>query len=473
MDIYVLNYSNEQDFKKRERVLKKYNMLAYKKLMFEVYPLMRQGEFTGTLVDYNKKEEVKTYEFLLPNDYVFNFEGVKLIYAVYTRKKEIMLNAITISDEFLNKCNNIIYNDDSISIDNDDQYIFNVELVNFSEPVSKREKSKKDLASNKSDNSTSFLDMITNYKFDIYNRFKYLSKQGINQVISNCFDNKRDVLEEYIEITDKNSMSIYKKLYGIYEYAQRKKIGHYTTNNVYLLSVNKSIPEEVARIILEIGDIINDNCFEIDQSIARKRTMNIELFQYSTLNFIYKKYVDKHFDLVSYFNDSEKIFLESKKSMNFSADMARWCEKCKKQIKYWDDLLYDYRNVTNYFCDTRFNVTDFQITPLNTLKLKIKIVSMPIIELNPSIKGYLCGFMKVFVYENDSMVGEGILSGYGNVFFDKNNSIEDGAFDWNLENTSFNLNTEYNVICKMSEKIDDSSNLEFFVQPLKLWIVGE
>ena len=33
--VYVLDYIDENDFKKRERSLKIYNMLAYKKLIFE------------------------------------------------------------------------------------------------------------------------------------------------------------------------------------------------------------------------------------------------------------------------------------------------------------------------------------------------------------------------------------------------------------------------------------------------------
>ena len=32
---YVLEYLNENEFRKKERAIKKYNMLAYKKLLFE------------------------------------------------------------------------------------------------------------------------------------------------------------------------------------------------------------------------------------------------------------------------------------------------------------------------------------------------------------------------------------------------------------------------------------------------------
>ena len=38
MNNYIFDYQNENDFRKRERTLKKYNMLAYKKLVFNIYP---------------------------------------------------------------------------------------------------------------------------------------------------------------------------------------------------------------------------------------------------------------------------------------------------------------------------------------------------------------------------------------------------------------------------------------------------
>ena len=34
---YVIEYLNENEFRKKERAVKKYNMLAYKKLIFEFH----------------------------------------------------------------------------------------------------------------------------------------------------------------------------------------------------------------------------------------------------------------------------------------------------------------------------------------------------------------------------------------------------------------------------------------------------
>ena len=53
---YILEYINENEFKKLERALKKYNMLAYKKLNFEYYPALRSGNFIGELISTNKKD---------------------------------------------------------------------------------------------------------------------------------------------------------------------------------------------------------------------------------------------------------------------------------------------------------------------------------------------------------------------------------------------------------------------------------
>ena len=68
---YIIEYLNENDFRKKERSVRKYNMLAYKKLMFNYYPTMRDGKFLGKLTSENKKEKTKSYELELPTDELF------------------------------------------------------------------------------------------------------------------------------------------------------------------------------------------------------------------------------------------------------------------------------------------------------------------------------------------------------------------------------------------------------------------
>jgi len=94
---YVLDYINENEFKKLERALKKYNMLAFKKLNFEYYPALRNGNFVGELVSTNKKEGTEKYELKLPSDKMFaQVHGeVKLYYTVYIKEATIMLDTIT------------------------------------------------------------------------------------------------------------------------------------------------------------------------------------------------------------------------------------------------------------------------------------------------------------------------------------------------------------------------------------------
>lgn len=94
---YVLDYVNENEFKKLERALKKYNMLAFKKLNFEFYPALRNGKFLGERVNLNKKHGIETYELKLPSDKMFTqIHGeVKLIYTVHTKEEVVMLEEIT------------------------------------------------------------------------------------------------------------------------------------------------------------------------------------------------------------------------------------------------------------------------------------------------------------------------------------------------------------------------------------------
>ena len=47
---YIFEYQNENDFRKKERTLRKYNMFAYKRLTFQYYSEIRNGNFLVELV---------------------------------------------------------------------------------------------------------------------------------------------------------------------------------------------------------------------------------------------------------------------------------------------------------------------------------------------------------------------------------------------------------------------------------------
>ena len=100
---FILDYINENEYKKLERALKKYNMLAYKKLNFEYYPELRKGNFVGELISKNKKDKTETYELKLPSDSMFKqvHGDVTLKYVVYLEQNVVMLDTITPTDILL------------------------------------------------------------------------------------------------------------------------------------------------------------------------------------------------------------------------------------------------------------------------------------------------------------------------------------------------------------------------------------
>ena len=99
-DNYVIEYLNENEFRKKERAIKKYNMLAYKKLIFEFYPSLRDGKFLGVLVSSNEKDNIFKYELKLPTDAMFNkvHGDIILHYSAYKNQRIIMLDNLTPDD---------------------------------------------------------------------------------------------------------------------------------------------------------------------------------------------------------------------------------------------------------------------------------------------------------------------------------------------------------------------------------------
>ena len=134
MASYVLDYINENEYKKLERALKKYNMLAYKKLNFDFYPSLRDGKFIGELVSQNQKDNTFTYELKLPSDHMFSqvHGDIKLHYTVYSKDSTIMLNTITPSNILLegHKSELTTYKGIMISKANASKDMFKIDLLN-------------------------------------------------------------------------------------------------------------------------------------------------------------------------------------------------------------------------------------------------------------------------------------------------------------------------------------------------------
>ena len=132
---YVLDYVNENEFKKLERALKKYNMLAFKDLSFKYYPALKEGNFLGNKISQNKKLGTETYELKLKSDEMFSkvHGAVKLIYKVYTKEKVVMLQTITPEKILLegHKSELGTYKGIMISKNNASKDMFKIDLLNM------------------------------------------------------------------------------------------------------------------------------------------------------------------------------------------------------------------------------------------------------------------------------------------------------------------------------------------------------
>ena len=75
-------------------------MIAYKKLIFDCVPALRNGNFQGVIVSKNSKEGIVKYEYKLPTDRMFSqvHGDIKLLYTVYENQKIIMLDTLTPED---------------------------------------------------------------------------------------------------------------------------------------------------------------------------------------------------------------------------------------------------------------------------------------------------------------------------------------------------------------------------------------
>ena len=94
---YIFEYLDENDFRKKERSVRKYNMLAYKKLTFTYYPELRKGTFLGKEIKSDEKNNTVSYELQLPTDELFKkvHGPIVLHYTVYKEKNIILLTNIT------------------------------------------------------------------------------------------------------------------------------------------------------------------------------------------------------------------------------------------------------------------------------------------------------------------------------------------------------------------------------------------
>ena len=132
---YVFEYFDENEFKKLERSLKKYNMLAYKKLYFDFYPKLKEGIILGEMVSQEKDKGIRNYELKLPTDVYFSkvHGDVKLHYTVYDTEKIIMLNTISPEDILTegHQSELVTYKGVMVSKEHTEKDLFKINLLNM------------------------------------------------------------------------------------------------------------------------------------------------------------------------------------------------------------------------------------------------------------------------------------------------------------------------------------------------------
>ncbi|MBP3461262.1 MAG: hypothetical protein J6K21_02485 [Bacilli bacterium] len=134
-ETYLFDYVNENEFHKLERSLKKYNMLAYKKLHFDYYQKLKEGNFLGKLISTNRENNTKTYELKLPTDTLFaKVHGeIKLHYVVYEKEKMVLLDKLTPEDILSegHQSELVTYKGVMVSKEHSDKDMFKINLLNM------------------------------------------------------------------------------------------------------------------------------------------------------------------------------------------------------------------------------------------------------------------------------------------------------------------------------------------------------
>ena len=137
---FTITYSDEKKYRRLERSIKKYNMLAYKKLVFEYYPSIENGNYVGELI--KEDNNIFTYELVLPTGSNFSkvYGDLKLIYSVNIDEKTIIFETIEPENILLDgyKDELTTYKGVMISKEYRDRDIFRINLLNMLENNNER-----------------------------------------------------------------------------------------------------------------------------------------------------------------------------------------------------------------------------------------------------------------------------------------------------------------------------------------------
>ncbi|MBR2833839.1 MAG: hypothetical protein IKE75_05415 [Bacilli bacterium] len=133
VDKYVFEYENENEFKKLESALKKYNMLAFKKLYFEFYPALKGGDLLGEKITLEDGSE--EYQVTLPTDALFTkvHGNMMLHYKVIEESKTIILKTLTPEDILSegHQSELVTYKGVMVSKEHSEKDMFKINLLNM------------------------------------------------------------------------------------------------------------------------------------------------------------------------------------------------------------------------------------------------------------------------------------------------------------------------------------------------------
>lgn len=137
---FTITYSDEKKYRRLERSIKKYNMIAYKKLVFEYYPSIKNGNYVGELI--KEDNHIFVYELKLPTDSIFSkaYGHFKLIYSVNKDEKTIICETIEPENILLEgyKDELTTYKGILVSKEHRDKDIFRINLLNMLENNNER-----------------------------------------------------------------------------------------------------------------------------------------------------------------------------------------------------------------------------------------------------------------------------------------------------------------------------------------------
>ncbi len=132
-DKYIFEYENENEFKKLESALKKYNMLAFKKLYFEYYPMLKEGKIIGNKIKTENGQDY--YDVVLPTDALFaKVHGeVKLHYKVEESNKKIIILSLSPEDILSegHRSELVTYKGVMVSKQHSEKDMFKINLLNM------------------------------------------------------------------------------------------------------------------------------------------------------------------------------------------------------------------------------------------------------------------------------------------------------------------------------------------------------